>query len=179
MLYRPKFCCNCGEKILRVEWRPWTSRRFCSFCEVEQMQHELAPKVALAVAAVFGLFGLATALRGPADMRTGDPAQIKTTTAAQLRKPRSAPAERREVEQVNADEPNSPAPAASDSELSARAAPLVQRPEQGPSSEQEVHFCGAMTKKGTLCSRRVRNGGRCWQHQRSSQSKKAKMPAAF
>jgi hypothetical protein len=30
---------------------------------------------------------------------------------------------------------------------------------------EKVYFCGAQTKKGTLCSRRVKNGGRCWQHE--------------
>jgi len=32
-------------------------------------------------------------------------------------------------------------------------------------TEETVYFCGAPTKKGTPCSRRVRGGGRCWQHQ--------------
>jgi hypothetical protein len=27
-----------------------------------------------------------------------------------------------------------------------------------------VYICGARTKKGTPCSRRVRGPGRCWQH---------------
>ena len=29
---------------------------------------------------------------------------------------------------------------------------------------EPVHFCGAQTKKGTPCTRRVKNSGRCWQH---------------
>ena len=31
-------------------------------------------------------------------------------------------------------------------------------------SQEAVRICGAETKKGTPCSRRVRNGVRCWQH---------------
>jgi len=29
---------------------------------------------------------------------------------------------------------------------------------------EAVYYCGAQTKKGTPCSRRVKGGGRCWQH---------------
>lgn len=28
----------------------------------------------------------------------------------------------------------------------------------------KVYYCGATTKKGTPCSRKVKGGGRCWQH---------------
>src|SRR6476469_1523733 len=35
MLYRPKFCCECGEKIERIEWRIWTNRRFCEVCDAD------------------------------------------------------------------------------------------------------------------------------------------------
>ena len=30
--------------------------------------------------------------------------------------------------------------------------------------EEVVYICGARTKKGTPCQRRVRGPGRCWQH---------------
>ncbi|MEO6588559.1 MAG: hypothetical protein ABIP06_04450 [Pyrinomonadaceae bacterium] len=29
---------------------------------------------------------------------------------------------------------------------------------------EKVYYCGAATKKGTPCSRKVKGGGRCWQH---------------
>ena len=32
-------------------------------------------------------------------------------------------------------------------------------------ASETVYFCGAQTKKGTPCTRRVKGGGRCWQHQ--------------
>jgi hypothetical protein len=34
-----------------------------------------------------------------------------------------------------------------------------------PDSAETVSICGAMTKKGTPCQRRVHGTGRCWQHQ--------------
>jgi len=49
---------------------------------------------------------------------------------------------------------------------------IVQRPvsTQSPQSTQpaatieDAYICGARTKKGTPCSRRVRGPVRCWQH---------------
>ncbi|ASZ12413.1 hypothetical protein CK934_16325 [Chitinophaga sp. MD30] len=32
------------------------------------------------------------------------------------------------------------------------------------SASSSVGYCGALTKKGTPCRRKVRGGGRCWQH---------------
>jgi hypothetical protein len=39
-----------------------------------------------------------------------------------------------------------------------------QRPVLSNSSTEPVYYCGAMTKKGTACTRRVKSPGRCWQH---------------
>jgi len=33
-----------------------------------------------------------------------------------------------------------------------------------PAVEEDVYLCGARTKKGTPCSRRVHSPARCWQH---------------
>jgi len=33
-----------------------------------------------------------------------------------------------------------------------------------PLTEEAVYICGARTKKGTPCSRRVHQPARCWQH---------------
>jgi len=50
---------------------------------------------------------------------------------------------------------------------------VIQRPAAAPSSqttppttivEEKTYICGARTKKGTPCSRRVRGPVRCWQH---------------
>lgn len=39
------------------------------------------------------------------------------------------------------------------------------RPEKPPTSKPSPSgYCGAITKKGTPCKRRVRDGGRCYQH---------------
>src|SRR5204862_7797322 len=50
---------------------------------------------------------------------------------------------------------------------------VIQRPAAAPSSqtaqpattvEEKTYICGARTKKGTPCSRRVHGPVRCWQH---------------
>jgi len=49
---------------------------------------------------------------------------------------------------------------------------VIQRPAAVPTSqptqpttvEEKAYICGARTKKGTPCSRRVRGPVRCWQH---------------
>jgi hypothetical protein len=50
---------------------------------------------------------------------------------------------------------------------------IIQRPAAAPGSsptqpvtavEDNTYICGARTKKGTPCSRRVRGPVRCWQH---------------
>ena len=41
----------------------------------------------------------------------------------------------------------------------------IQKVENQQNAAQEaIYFCGAETKKGTPCTRRVKGGGRCWQH---------------
>jgi hypothetical protein len=40
------------------------------------------------------------------------------------------------------------------------------KPVSAPKTTEAAYYCGAATKKGTPCSRRVkRPGERCWQHQ--------------
>jgi hypothetical protein len=35
---------------------------------------------------------------------------------------------------------------------------------EAPTANEQVYICGARTKKGTPCSRRVHGPVRCWQH---------------
>src|SRR6185436_11290350 len=39
--YRPNFCSECGEKIVRLHWRFWTSRRFCDKCSARFTRPQL------------------------------------------------------------------------------------------------------------------------------------------
>jgi hypothetical protein len=40
-MYRPKFCAECGEKIIRLRWRVWTSRMFCDDCAPRFIRDQL------------------------------------------------------------------------------------------------------------------------------------------
>jgi hypothetical protein len=57
---------------------------------------------------------------------------------------------------------NRNAPAASN--VDNRAVNTKQREPIRESSTEAVYYCGALTKKGTACTRRVKSEGRCWQH---------------
>lgn len=149
MLYRPNYCCQCGEKIVRARWTALTSRRFCEFCEVEQKEHELLPRAVIVVALLVGAAGLTSFLRSEApSIGTKSSAQItelKSDAKIQASPPQAANHQRDPVT------PSEPANS-------------KQRPASQNTSTEAVHYCGALTKKGTPCTRRVKTKGRCWQH---------------
>ena len=155
MLYRPNFCCHCGEKITRSKWLPWTSRRFCEFCRVEQMQHELLPKVCVVIALLIGAAGAISYLGGSATRESS-----AANAATRFRKlsdsdPLTAPAD--QAISVPQADPKPPP-------TNGGALTKLQRGPQPESSTEPVYHCGAMTRKGTPCTRRVKTPGRCWQH---------------
>lgn len=139
-MYTPNFCSECGAKLLRLRWHLWTSRRFCNHCARRLRKARLVP----ALLAVLGLIG------------TG-------YVAGRVRRPAPPPLviERRSDSPLSDNEQpgTSTLPRSSQSEKSqARAS------EASPSVEEVVYLCGARTKKGTPCSRRVHGPVRCWQH---------------
>jgi hypothetical protein len=158
MLFKPKYCCSCGEKITRAEWTLLTSRRFCDVCAIENRGWELTVRFGAAVALLLGIYGFGSFFR------TSEPVQ---NTVRQI-EPRLEKAvalkpapERRETsadavppELVNI--PSGPSEPNRSKE---------QRPRIPSASDDAVYHCGAMTKKGTPCSRRVKTPGRCWQHE--------------
>lgn len=155
MFYRPNFCCHCGEKIVRARWTPLTSRRFCEFCEVEQKEHELVPKVGTAIAILIGAAGL-TAYIGAGNSASNERRSDAAAVIQPLKQSANKPA---------APAPTSgPAATPSETTRDARPADSVQREAPSNSSTEPVHYCGAITRKGTPCTRRVRSKGRCWQH---------------
>jgi hypothetical protein len=162
-MYRPNFCAECGERVLRERWRAWTSRRFCPLCEKRHGRAWVRP-----LAACFLIACAAFA-------------------AGRLMRPQPPPLtiERRELPlpALLAPHPRGANGAAQSGTLS-QPAPQTQTPAQyGPDGTalerptdpfEVVSICGARTKKGTPCSRRVRGTGRCWQHR----GKPAMLPAS-
>lgn len=157
MLYKPAFCCNCGEKIERADWKFSHSRRFCDVCQTDYLFQDwlnTAVVTAVALVGIFGVGAMITAADPP-------PAVI--------------------VRPVN--RPNAPGNRISNAvptpaiPSNANRQPIVRQPISEPSPD-EVEICGAPTKKGTACTRRVKGGGRCWQHKESPPDRTNSAPRA-
>ena len=154
LLYRPHFCCHCGEKIVRAKWTPLTSRRFCDFCAVEQKQHDLLPRVAAILLLILGGAGITSYFGG------GEPgtnaSNLPTVDRGEVKKTATTPA--------NFSTAAKPSDVPSASNAGGAAANIKQLSAKANSSTEAVYYCGAITKKGTACTRRVKSPGRCWQH---------------
>ena len=163
MFYRPHFCCHCGEKIVRATWTPLTSRRFCEFCAIEQKQHDLLPRVLTVLAILIGGAGVTAYLGSSGPGGTADSGDASSAQRGLKSEPA---AKSKDADVANRSEPSvSQSPANSSSQVSVDTAPNTkQRAMQKNSSTEPVYYCGAMTKKGTPCTRRVKTPGRCWQH---------------
>jgi hypothetical protein len=158
MLYRPHFCCHCGEKIIRAKWTPLTSRRFCEFCAVEQKQHDLIPRGAAVLLLLFGAAGFASFLGASDSPGPGSlPSKVARLSNGRDQKPRGSRSLIEERNSVAAAENQAPA-------SNSPRTKTEQRSTQSNSSTEAVYYCGATTKKGTPCTRRVKGPGRCWQH---------------
>ena len=121
--YRPNFCCECGQKIVRLRWWLWTSRKFCDQCfRAFFKTHWLRPSLTLLLLFISGLLIGRGCRRAP-------PPLIIERTATSLTK----------------------------------TSPTASAPQPTPAPELR-YTCGARTKKGTPCSRRVHGPVRCWQH---------------
>lgn len=165
MLYRPNFCANCGEKIERADWSVLTSRRFCPVCESEYKGQDLIPRVIVAAGVIVGVLGLGSYLKSGPPAETNVLRQPKrlveqTASAAQMRPlvPEMRDANVANARQsVTSAQVESPQPVANLRPLVGRTS--VKREMAGP-----MYYCGAETKKGTPCSRRVKGNVRCYQH---------------
>ena len=162
MLYRPNYCCHCGEKIARARWTPLTSRRFCDFCEIEQKQHDLIPRAAIVLAVLFGAAGLTAYLGRPggSDASSAGPAAKVRPLRAEVQ-PKVSPGAITHFDRTNA---NGPVAGNLGASANTAAPNAKQRDVRLNSSTEPVYYCGALTKKGTPCTRRVKTKGRCWQH---------------
>lgn len=156
-MYRPNFCVECGGRIARLRWRVWTSRRFCDGCDKRfRRARWLWPLVAV-VALVGAGFAAGRAMRPAAP-----PLLIERSALSSPPLAAQTPATgSKESAATN----NSNAP------LYGTGGTETERPTD---PAEVVSICGARTKKGTPCSRRVRGTGRCWQHR----GRPAMLPAA-
>jgi hypothetical protein len=132
-LYKPNFCCECGNKLIRLRWYFWTSRRFCNVCARRFRRERFVPML---------FFSLALLTSGYLLGRTRQPAAPPLII------------ERRADSPLNNSESGSSTASASDTASMSTVNTI----------EADVYICGARTKKGMPCSRRVHGPVRCWQH---------------
>ena len=138
-MYRPNFCAECGARIERTRWRWWTSRRFCPNCAQQFRRGRITQTLAACLLLVGLGFGAGRAMRpAPPPLIIAGGTQPAPVPLAGV-----------------ADGPAQPAPAYG---------PDGTPAERPTDPEELVSICGARTKKGTPCQRRVRGTGRCWQH---------------
>ncbi|HEX8476346.1 MAG TPA: hypothetical protein VF666_20265 [Pyrinomonadaceae bacterium] len=159
-MYKPNFCAECGARIERVRWRVWTSRRFCDACGKRFRRARVAWRCV--VCAVLLVAGFAAGRRSR-HASSSPPLVIERTDARVSTTPVNLLAQTTKPTNNNTDRSATPTD-------SAAATDAVRYGADGTDTERPteageiVSICGARTKKGTPCSRRVRGTGRCWQH---------------
>lgn len=136
-MYRPNFCAECGHKLLRLRWHFWTSRKFCNVCARRLRKARLLPLL------IGSIILLATGY-----------------VIGRARRPLPPPLtiERR------ADSPLPDGQSLATSTASSSGSTITDTQTLETSVAEPVYICGARTKKGTPCSRRVHGPVRCWQH---------------
>lgn len=165
MFYKPKYCCECGERIVRRNWTIWSSKRFCEACEIDRKMEELFPKTLVLFALVFGLFGVGSLFWGGKNLEEPKRFLIKAEVERGNRNDRiCGEVDKNEaggnVVKVREADGNIKTERSVEGNTDSR-----DKNKEGKAEvETQLYYCGAMTKKGTPCMRKVKGGGRCWQH---------------
>ena len=134
---------------MRAHRRVWTSRRFCAACGRRFRRASLGAAVVLVCALFAPGFLLGRLLRPPPP-----PLVLERGGAGLAPLPLATDAPPRSDE-ARGGTAAKPEPAYG---------PDGTANERPTDPEEVVYVCGARTKKGTPCQRRVRGPGRCWQH---------------
>ncbi|HEX8197137.1 MAG TPA: hypothetical protein VF571_13170 [Pyrinomonadaceae bacterium] len=162
MLHKPNFCCECGEKIEKENRKWWESRKFCDECA--QHFDKLPKRILKYFLGAFVFTGIGFLIANSMSQRKPPlvPSQNQVASSPQQ-------AANRQIAQTN-QTANAPPAAKPTIQTDAQKTPqtLISSPTQTlpdiAETTEAAYFCGARTQKGAPCSRRVRGGGRCWQH---------------
>jgi hypothetical protein len=134
-----RFCSECGErlKLKRASITPFCS--FCRHCSTPFRRIRLGLIAIPCICALIGFaFGRYTSSREPFYF-IGSPVDLSASRVG-------------------------PSAAGNNSLSSPGSAPLTQREQPVISSGAADSMCGAQTKSGKPCRRKVKGGGYCWQH---------------
>ena len=135
---QPNFCAECGERLIPSGWRSVLQRRFCDHC-ARRLGNFAAYRRLIVIGLIAAVaFGVGRYLRP-----SPPPLLIQRAANSPLS---DGPVQFSETTAVNA---------AARPSINLRSSPL----------DDEVYICGARTRKGTPCRRRVHAAGeRCFQH---------------
>ncbi len=165
MLYQPNYCCHCGEVVDRIERRLWTSSRFCENCEGDFRKVDWLPRFGFFLALIFGLFGFGSYLRSPDKPLTVTSNQFVASSANKTQTPNSnltKPVNQANIAKLPVQ--NLPTTKSLANETATALTKSAPKENQQNVAEEPVYFCGAQTKKGNPCTRKVKGAVRCWQH---------------
>ncbi|HEX8139016.1 MAG TPA: hypothetical protein VF544_15715 [Pyrinomonadaceae bacterium] len=151
-MYRPNFCAECGTRVERERWRPWTSRSFCPLCARRFQSRQILLSAVVGLA----LFGLG--LAAGRFKRPGPPPLIIERAQQPSVIPAATP---KAGTQSNG---GAGASAAQSGGSEPGYGPDGTAGERPTDPHETISICGARTQRGTPCQRRVRGTGRCWQH---------------
>ncbi|MBI3949393.1 MAG: hypothetical protein HY314_02935 [Acidobacteria bacterium] len=159
-MYKPRYCRECGQRIERERWRSWHSTGLCNRCAPRFHLNWLGRTSALIILGVVIGFVLGS---WDAARQYAPAAVLEIEPQAAVFLPGLGSRQGQEKESPSAQ---------SRSENTSPPNDLKSSPDQSPakavsrskSKAAEVGICGAPTKSGKPCRRRVRGGGRCWQH---------------
>jgi hypothetical protein len=143
-MYRPNYCAECGASLKRKGWGGWVNRRFCDDCARQSNQAGFARSLAAVIIIVIAAFALGRYLRpAPPPLIIQRPANSPLSDLP-----------------VNVNDTARPANRGETGPPTEKAATLKVK-----SADDALYICGARTKKGTPCHRRVHFAGeRCYQH---------------
>lgn len=163
VFYKPNFCCECGEKIEKENRKWWESRKFCDDCAAHSS--ELKTRIFKSVFGAIVLIGIGFLVASSISEKK--PPVVLTRNQAAVSPQQSANTQTAQTTQqpINA---QSAIKQTVQAPPKAQTQTLVPAPPQAAANLAQTteisYYCGARTQKGTPCTRRVRGGGRCWQH---------------
>lgn len=169
MFYKPDYCNGCGQQIERTSRKPWKNTRFCDVCEQDFKVQEWIPRGFMFLCLLFGFFGLGSFLsknEKPLNLTSKQIVENSAQSNKIVKKGENSPINITESVNSNAANIKKTEENRGQSSLNSNQITQTRQPkaETQTSQEELTYYCGAETKKGTPCSRKVKGGGRCWQH---------------
>lgn len=173
MFYKAKYCAECGSELQDYGESFLLRSKFCEVCKPNFKSGELVSKFgSFGIAAIAAIFGFGALVQKTPE-KPLNTAKIEIASIAPAPKPpqkaeNNQPNNTVQPRQVESNQqvallskqPETQAAKQSFDKKTQQNLPEVQQ----NSALEAVYVCGAKTKKGTPCARKVKGSVRCWQH---------------